>query len=231
PVVESMSMDARMTICNMAIEAGATCGICAPDMTTVEYLWEFTRDEYKTKAKALEAFQKFCSDPDASYADIIEHDISSLEPVATFGYRPDSVKPVKEMEGTKIDQVYIGSCTNGRIEDLRIAAQILRGNRISGSLRGIVSPATTEIYRQALDEGLIAVFLDGGFCVTNPTCGACLGMSNGVLAEGETCASTTNRNFIGRMGKGGMVHLMSPATAAATAIAGHITNSKLYNGR
>jgi len=231
PVVESMSMDARMTICNMAIEAGATCGICAPDMTTVEYLWNFIRDEYKTKEKALEAFVRFSSDPDASYAGIIEHDISSLEPVATFGYRPDNVKPVKEMEGTKIDQVYIGSCTNGRIEDLRIAAQILRGNRISGSLRGIVSPATTEIYRQALDEGLITVFLDAGFCVTNPTCGACLGMSNGVLAEGETCASTTNRNFMGRMGKGGMVHLMSPATAAATAIAGHITNSKLYDGR
>lgn len=231
PVVDSMSMDSRMTICNMAIEAGATCGICAPDMTTVEYLWDFIRDEYKTKDKALEAFGRFSSDPDASYADIIEHDISSLEPVATFGYRPDSVKSVKEMEGTKVDQVYIGSCTNGRIEDLRIAAQILRGNRISGSLRGIVSPATTEIYRQALDEGLIAVFLDAGFCVTNPTCGACLGMSNGVLAEGEACASTTNRNFMGRMGKGGMVHLMSPATAAATAIAGHITNSKLYDGR
>jgi len=230
PVVESMSMDARMTICNMAIEAGATCGICAPDMSTVEYLWNFIRDEYKTKDKALEAFQKFCSDPDASYADIIEHDVSILEPVATFGYRPDNIKPVRKMEGTKIDQVYIGSCTNGRIEDLRIAAEILRGNRISDSIRGIVSPATTKIYRQALDEGLIAIFLEAGFCVTNPTCGACLGMSNGVLAEGEACASTTNRNFIGRMGKGGMVHLMSPATAAATAIAGHITNSKLYNG-
>ena len=164
-------------------------------------------------------------------SDIIEHDVSSLEPVATFGYRPDNVKSVREMEGAKIDQVYIGSCTNGRIEDLRIAAAILRGNKISDSLRGIVSPATSKIYRQALDEGLIAVFLDAGFCVTNPTCGACLGMSNGVLAEGEACASTTNRNFIGRMGKGGMVHLMSPATAAATAIAGHITNSKLYNGR
>ncbi|MDP2862976.1 MAG: 3-isopropylmalate dehydratase large subunit [Desulfobacterales bacterium] len=230
-VVASMSMDARMTLCNMAIEAGATCGICAPDMTTVEYLWEFIRDEYKTKDKALEAFQKFCSDPDASYADIIEHDVSSLEPVATFGYRPDNIKPVKKMEGTKIDQVYIGSCTNGRIDDLRVAAEILKGNKISDSLRGVVSPATPKIYRQALDEGLIAVFLEAGFCVTNPTCGACLGMSNGVLAEGEACASTTNRNFIGRMGKGGMVHLMSPATAAATAIAGHITNSKLFNGR
>jgi 3-isopropylmalate/(R)-2-methylmalate dehydratase large subunit len=135
------------------------------------------------------------------------------------------------MEGTKIDQVYIGSCTNGRIDDLRAAAEVLKGNRISDSLRGIVSPATPGIYRQALDEGIINIFLDAGFCVTNPTCGACLGMSNGVLAEGEACASTTNRNFAGRMGKGGMVYLMSPATAAATAIAGHITNSKLYCGR
>jgi 3-isopropylmalate/(R)-2-methylmalate dehydratase large subunit len=231
PAVESMSMDARMTICNMAIEAGATCGICAPDMTTVEYLWNHIKDEFKTKKAALDAFSVFRSDPDASYAGIIEHDVSDLEPLTTFGYRPDNVKPVREMEGVKIDQVYIGSCTNGRIEDLRIAAGILKGNKISDSIRGIVSPATSEIYRQALDEGLIAVFLNAGFCVTNPTCGACLGMSNGVLAEGEACASTTNRNFTGRMGKGGMVHLMSPATAAASAIAGHITNSKIYGGR
>jgi 3-isopropylmalate/(R)-2-methylmalate dehydratase large subunit len=151
--------------------------------------------------------------------------------VTTFGYSPDNIKPVKEMEGAKIDQVYIGSCTNGRIDDLRVAAEILKGNKISDSLRGVVSPATPKIFRQALDEGLIAIFLEAGFCVTNPTCGACLGMSNGVLAEGEACASTTNRNFNGRMGKGGMVHLMSPATAAATAIAGHIKNSKLFNGR
>ncbi len=228
PVVENMGMDARMTLCNMAIEAGATCGICAPDMTTVEYLWDFIKDEYKTKEAAQNAFKKYCSDPDASYEKIIDHDISNLEPLVTFWYKPDNVKPVREMEGTKIDQVYIGSCTNGRIEDLRVAAKILKGNKISDSLRGIVSPATTEIYRQALNEGIIAAFLESGFCVTNPTCGACLGMSNGIIAEGETCASTTNRNFSGRMGKGGMVHLMSPATAAATAIAGHITNSKLY---
>jgi 3-isopropylmalate/(R)-2-methylmalate dehydratase large subunit len=228
PVVESMSMDARMTICNMAIEAGATCGICAPDMTTVEYLWNHIKDEFETKEKALYEFSKFRSNPDASYVRTIEHDVSGLEPLTTFGYRPDNVKTVREMEGTKVDQVYIGSCTNGRIEDLRTAAKILKGSRINDSLRGIVSPATSGIYRQALDEGLIDVFLDAGFCVTNPTCGACLGMSNGVIAEGEACASTTNRNFNGRMGKGGMVHLMSPATAAASAIAGHITNSKLY---
>ncbi len=126
--------------------------------------------------------------------------------------------------------MYIGSCTNGRIEDLRVAAAIIDGHSISDRVRGIVSPATVKIYRQALEEGIIKIFMDAGFCVTNPTCGACLGMSNGVLAEGEVCASTTNRNFSGRMGKGGMVHLMSPATAAATAIAGHIENSRFYEG-
>ncbi|MCD4762560.1 MAG: 3-isopropylmalate dehydratase large subunit [Desulfobacterales bacterium] len=228
PAVDAMSMEARMTLCNMAIEAGGTCGICYPDMTTVEYLWEFIKDKYPTKEKAFEEFKKFSPDPDAKYHDVIEHDISRLEPVVTFGFKPDQVKPVKEMEKTKVDQVYIGSCTNGRIEDLRIAAQVLKGNKISDSVRGIVSPATPKVFRQAMDEGILKIFMDAGFCVTNPTCGACLGMSNGVLAEGEVCASTTNRNFNGRMGKGGMVHLMSPATAAASAISGYITNSNLY---
>ncbi|MFO7932126.1 MAG: aconitase family protein, partial [Desulfosalsimonas sp.] len=151
-----------------------------------------------------------------------------LSPQVTFGYKPDNVMPVSGMEGTPVDQVYIGSCTNGRIEDLRQAAKVLEGRRISDSVRGIVSPATPAAYRMAMEEGIISTFMDAGFCVTNPTCGACLGMSCGVIAEGEVCASTTNRNFYGRMGKGGIVHLMSPATAAATAIAGHITNSPLY---
>jgi 3-isopropylmalate/(R)-2-methylmalate dehydratase large subunit len=226
--VDAMSMEARMTLCNMAIEAGGTCGICYPDMTTVEYLWKFIKDKYPTKEKAFEEFKKFSPDPDAKYHDVIEHDISRLEPVVTFGFKPDQVKPVSEMEKTKVDQVYIGSCTNGRIEDLRIAAQVLKGNKISDSVRGIISPATSKVFRRAMDEGILKIFMDAGFCVTNPTCGACLGMSNGVLAEGEVCASTTNRNFNGRMGKGGMVHLMSPATAAASAISGHITNSSLY---
>ncbi len=227
-VVDAMSMEARMTLCNMAVEAGGTCGICKPDMTTVEYLWEFIKDEYATKEAALEAFAKFSPDHDAGYDDVIEYDVSRLEPQVTFGYKPDHVKPVKDMKGIKVDQVYIGSCTNGRIEDLRVAAQVLTGEKISDSVRGILSPATPKIYSQALEEGILKIFMDAGFCVTNPTCGACLGMSNGVLAEGEVCASTTNRNFNGRMGKGGMVHLMSPATAAATAIAGYITNSKLF---
>ncbi len=228
PVVDALSMDARMTLCNMAVEAGATCGICYPDQITVDYLWDFIKAEFSTKSAALEAFEAFKPDPDARYEEEIVHDVSRLEPLVTFGFKPDNVKPVREMEGTEIDQVYIGSCTNGRIEDLRIAARVLKDKKINDSIRGIVAPATPKIYRQALDEGIISTFLDAGFCFTNPTCGACLGMSNGVLADGEVCAATTNRNFPGRMGKGGTVHLMSPATAAASAIAGHITNSDLY---
>ena len=230
PVVDAMSMEERMTICNMAVEAGATSGICFPDMTTVEYLWPFIKDEFASKEDALKEYSKWVSDPDAEYEKVYTYDLSTLEPVCTVEYKPDQIKKVSEMKGTKVNQVYIGSCTNGRISDLRVAAQILKGHKIAEGVRGIVSPATPLIYKMALDEGLISIFMDAGFCVTNPTCGACLGMSNGVLAEGEVCASTTNRNFNGRMGKGGMVHLMSPATEAATAIAGTIVNSELYKG-
>jgi 3-isopropylmalate/(R)-2-methylmalate dehydratase large subunit len=230
PVVDAMSMESRMTLCNMAVEAGGTSGICYPDMTTIKYLWKYIKDDYADKTSALDHFETFHSDPDARYDHVIEFDVSRLEPMVTFGYKPDQVMPVREMASTKIDQVYIGSCTNGRIEDLRVAAQVLSGKKISDSIRGIVSPATPETFRLAMEEGILKIFLDAGFCVTNPTCGACLGMSNGVLAEGEVCASTTNRNFNGRMGKGGMVHLVSPATAAASAISGTITNSGLYKG-
>ena len=217
--VESMSMESRMTLCNMAIEAGATCGICPPDITTVDYLWEFICDQFASKQAALDCYRQFTADADAVYVKTVTVDARSVVPVTTFGYKPDQVKPVADMTGTAIDQVYIGSCTNGRLEDLRVAAKILAGRRLAEGIRGIVSPASPLIFSKAMDEGLIKIFLDAGFCVTNPTCGACLGMSNGVLAAGEACASTTNRNFNGRMGKGGMVHLMSPATAAATALA------------
>jgi 3-isopropylmalate/(R)-2-methylmalate dehydratase large subunit len=228
PVIEAMSMESRMTLCNMAIEAGGTCGICMPDAVTVDYLWPFIKDEFESRKDAIEAYKKWHSDKDARYDAVYEYDISELEPQMTVEYKPDQVKPVSAMEGTPVDQVYIGSCTNGRIEDLRIAAEVVKGRKISDYVRGVVSPATPAVFSQALDEGIIKIFQDAGFCVTNPTCGACLGMSNGVLAAGEVCASTTNRNFYGRMGKGGMVHLMSPATAAATAIEGKITNSPLY---
>jgi 3-isopropylmalate/(R)-2-methylmalate dehydratase large subunit len=228
PVVDAMSMESRMTLCNMAIEAGGTSGICMPDQVTVDYLWPFISSEYASKEAALADFSKWRSDDDALYDSTLNIDVSTLEPMATFGYKPDQVKPVTQFTGEPVDQVYIGSCTNGRLEDLRIAAQILKGKKLAPGVRGILSPATPAIYQAANKEGLIDIFMDAGFCVTNPTCGACLGMSNGVLADGETCASTTNRNFMGRMGKGGMVHLMSPATSAATAIEGKIADPRKY---
>ena len=228
PGIAAMDMDSRMTLCNMSVEAGATCGICQPDEQTVDYLWKFIEKDYASKEAALADFRQWCSDPDAEYIQTVEFDLNKLEPMSTFGAKPDQVKPVREMKGTKVNQVYIGSCTNGRINDLRAAAAVLKGKTIHPDVRVVISPATPAIYSQALLEGLIAIFMDAGCCVTNPTCGACLGMSNGVLASGEVCASTTNRNFNGRMGKGGTVHLMSPATAAATAIAGEIVNSPLY---
>ncbi|MDH5299540.1 MAG: 3-isopropylmalate dehydratase large subunit [Desulfobulbaceae bacterium] len=226
PVVEAMSMESRMTLCNMAIEAGGTCGICLPDLVTAQYLWPFIQGDYPNIEAAVNDFKKWHSDPDAVYASEMTLDVTSLAPQVTFGYKPDEVKDVTAMEGTPVDQVYMGSCTNGRIEDLREAAKILKNHKIAETVRGILSPATPAVYNQALEEGIIKIFMDAGFCVTNPTCGACLGMSNGVLAEGEICASTTNRNFNGRMGKGGIVHLMSPLCAAAAAVAGHITDPR-----
>lgn len=226
PVIDAMSMDARMTVCNMAIEAGGTSGVCMPDMTTVEYLWPFIKKTYRSKAAAIKAFTQWKSDDDAIYDKEIVVNVSKLKPQVTTGYKPDQVVDVTELIGTRVDQVYIGSCTNGRLEDLQVAAALLKGRKIAKTVRGIVSPATPDIMRMANREGLLDIFMDAGFCVTNPTCGACLGMSNGVLAPGEVCASTTNRNFNGRMGKGGMVHLMSPATAAATAIKGTIADPR-----
>jgi 3-isopropylmalate/(R)-2-methylmalate dehydratase large subunit len=223
-----MTMESRMTLCNMAVEAGATSGICMPDITTVDYLWPFIKNDYTSAEEALKEYSCFTADADAPYSDTVLIDAADIVPLSTFGFKPDQVKPVADFGTTPVDQVYIGSCTNGRLEDLRIAAEVLKSNKIAPGVRGILSPATPMVYHEALKEGLIDIFMEAGFCVTNPTCGACLGMSNGVLAGGEVCASTTNRNFNGRMGKGGMVHLMSPASAAATAIAGHITNSSLY---
>lgn len=226
--IEAMSMESRMTLCNMAIEAGGTSGICQPDMTTVEYLWPFIQGEFASKEAALAEYSQWRADVDAEYEQVIEIDVTALQPVSTFGYKPDQVKFVSELPDTPVDQIYLGSCTNGRLEDLRIAAQILKGRKLAPTVRGILSPATPKIQQEATREGLIDIFMEAGFCVTNPTCGACLGMSNGVLAEGEVCASTTNRNFMGRMGKGGMVHLMSPATAAASAIEGKIADPRKY---
>lgn len=232
PVIDAMNMDERMTVCNMAIEAGGTSGLCMPDAVTVDFLWPFVKQEFDNdKARAVESYRRWHSDPDAVYEKTITVDVGTLEPVATIGYKPDQVRPITELTSNKVDQVYIGSCTNGRLSDLRIAAEVLKGRKLASGVRGIVSPATPKIFEQAMEQGILKIFMDAGFCVTNPTCGACLGMSNGVLAEGESCASTTNRNFYGRMGKGGMVHLMSPASAAASAITGHITDPREFVGR
>ena len=229
PVIDAMSMEERMTLCNMAVEAGATCGLCAPDETTLDYLWHFISEEYQgERSRAQKAFAAWRSDPTAQFERTIEINGAALEPVVTVGYKPDQVQVISSLGKTPIDQVYIGSCTNGRISDLRAAADVTRGHRLAPGVRGIVSPATPAVFRQALKEGLIDVFMQAGYCVTNPTCGACLGMSNGVLAEGEVCASTTNRNFNGRMGRGGMVHLMSPASAAASGIKGRLADPREF---
>jgi len=227
-VVDNMTMAARMTLCNMAVEAGATSGICFPDRITAEYLWPFISGDYATIDEAMAEFATWHSDPDAVYETVMVMDVSDLAPQVTDQYKPDCVRDITDMAGTPVDQIYIGSCTNGRIEDLRDAARILKGKKLADGVRGIVTPATPAIYNRALEEGIIKIFMEAGFCVLNPTCGACLGMSCGVLAEGEVCASTTNRNFNGRMGKGGMVHLMSPFSAAAAAITGTINDPRPF---
>jgi 3-isopropylmalate/(R)-2-methylmalate dehydratase large subunit len=203
-----------------------------PDETTAAYLIMKNEESgMRSEQELLAEFNKWRSDDDASYTAVYDFDCSALEPLATVGYKPDEVKPVRELGEIKIDQAYIGSCTNGRIEDLRAAAAVVRGKTAAPNVRAILAPATQDVYRQALAEGLIADFAAAGFCVVSPGCGACLGMSNGILAGGEVCASTTNRNFFGRMGKGGMVHLMSPASAAAAAVAGCITSEAKGGGK
>jgi 3-isopropylmalate/(R)-2-methylmalate dehydratase large subunit len=228
PVVDRMSMESRMTLCNMAIEAGGTSGVCMPDKTTAKYLWPFIQSKYKSIESAVKKFEKWRSDEGAEYTRTLDIDVSNLMPQVTVDFKPDQVRDIKEVAGTPVDQIYIGSCTNGRLEDLQIAAKILKGKHISPKVRAIISPATPKVYAEALKAGLIDVFMKAGVCITNPTCGACLGMSNGVLADGEVCASTTNRNFYGRMGRGGVVHLMSPAMAAASAITGVLTDPRKY---
>jgi 3-isopropylmalate/(R)-2-methylmalate dehydratase large subunit len=229
-IIDQFNMEERMTVTNMAVEAGATSGIIAPDMTTVEYLWKFIGEEFNNdKQKALDDYSRWLPDSDAEYAKTVSIDVSDLEPMITIKYTPDQVVKAKDAD-IKIDQAYLGSCTNGRISDLRVAANILKGHKIPDNVRGICAPATTDIYKQALKEGLIEIFMEAGFVVTNTTCGACLGMSNGVLAPGEVAVSSTNRNFNGRMGKGGMVHLASPATVAASALKGKITDPREFIG-
>ena len=213
PAVEKMSVDGRLTMANMAVEAGAKNGIVPPDEITRKYV----------EGRAKRPFTFYASDPDAVYAQVHEFDVSKLEPAVAMPHLPENVKPVSEAAGIGIDQAVIGSCTNGRMEDLREAARVLKGKKVNSNVRLIIIPGTQEIYRQAMREGLFEVFLDSGAVISTPTCGPCLGGYMGILAEGERSISTTNRNFVGRMGHtGSEVYLSSPSVAAASAILGRI---------
>jgi len=208
-----LSMDGRFTMANMAIEAGAKNGIFPVDQKTLEYI----------SGRLKRSYRVFASDPDARYAQIIDIDASRVEPQVAFPYSPGNARSVREIGEIKIDQVVIGSCTNGRIEDLRIAAQILRGKRVHREVRLIIIPCSQKVYAQALKEGLLEIFLEAGAAVSTPTCGPCLGGHMGILARGERAVATTNRNFVGRMGHPeSEVYLAGPAVAAASAIKGRI---------
>jgi 3-isopropylmalate/(R)-2-methylmalate dehydratase large subunit len=219
PALKQMSMEARMTITNMAIEAGAKNGIIGFDDITKQYL-----DEHLTYKKD---YTVPVSDKDAKYESVEEFDCSKIEPMVALPHLPSNAVPIGECAGKTMDQAYIGSCTNGRIEDLRIAAKILKGRSIA--IRTIIVPATPTIWKQADDEGLFDIFYDAGCVISAPTCGACLGGFMGILASGEKCISTTNRNFVGRMGHPkSEVYLASPATAAASALEGKLTDPRRY---
>ncbi|MEM2432487.1 MAG: homoaconitate hydratase family protein, partial [Candidatus Bathyarchaeia archaeon] len=217
PTVKAMSMDGRLTLCNMAVEMGAKTGIIEADGKTIEYL----------SGLGVKEGLSFRSDEDAVFSSKISLDVSGLEPQISCPHKVDNVRSVREVEGKEIDQVFLGSCTNGRLEDLRIAAEILRGKSIKKGVRMIVTPSSRSIYLQALKEGLIEIFMRAGCIVCNPGCGPCAGAHQGILAPGEVCLSTSNRNFKGRMGSvDAEIYLASPATAAASAIEGKITDPR-----
>lgn len=212
--VASLSMDDRFSIANMAIEAGAKNGIFPVDDQTIAYMKEHSQKEYKI----------FEADEDAEYDEVIKIDLSTLKPTVAFPHLPENTKTVDEAGEVAIDQVVIGSCTNGRISDLREAASVLKGRKVADGIRAIVIPATQSIYMQAIEEGLVQTFIEAGAVVSTPTCGPCLGGHMGCLAKGERAVSTTNRNFVGRMGHvESEVYLASPAVAAASAVTGKIS--------
>ncbi|MDO8885789.1 3-isopropylmalate dehydratase large subunit [Candidatus Oleimmundimicrobium sp.] len=213
--ISSLSMDGRLTMANMAIEAGGKNGIIEPDETTLEYV----------RSRAKRDFKIYKSDDDAEYEKMYEFNVTDIEPQVAFPHLPSNTKGISEVGDIKIDQVVIGSCTNGRIEDLRIAAEILKDQKVCKNVRLIVIPATQKIYKQAMDEGLIDIFIDAEAAVSTPTCGPCLGGHMGVLAKGERALATTNRNFVGRMGHPeSEVYLCNPAVAAASAVVGKIVS-------
>jgi 3-isopropylmalate/(R)-2-methylmalate dehydratase large subunit len=217
PTIKKMSIAGRMTLCNMAVEMGAKNGIIEPDETTRKFL--------EGRVKSMPDFEALKSDKDAVYERTVEFDVSKMEPQVACPSSVDNVKPVSEVGNVPIEQAFIGSCTNGRIEDLRLAAEVLKGKRVKEGVRAIVIPASQEVYRQALNEGLMEIFTDAGAIVCGSACGPCLGGHIGLLAAGESCISTSNRNFIGRMGSTqASVYLASPATVAASAVTGKLTN-------
>jgi len=202
PVIDKLDMDSRLAMCNMAIEAGGKSGIIAPD-----------------------GISKLKSDKNAEYSEIKEYDISKMEPQVACPHLPSNVKPVSQLKNIKVDQVIIGSCTNGRISDLRVAAKVLKGKKVTSSARTVIIPATQNIMKQAIKEGLVDIFVKSGCAVSTPSCGPCLGGHCGILADGETAIATTNRNFLGRMGSPkSFVYLSNPAVAAASAIKGRIAH-------
>lgn len=222
--VKELSMADRFTICNMAIEAGAKNGIFPVDEAAIEYLDKHAKREYKI----------YETDSDAEYEEVVDVDLSAIRPTVAFPHLPGNAKTVDEIEAMDkiyIDQVVIGSCTNGRMEDLRKAAAILKGKKVADNVRVMVVPATQKIYLQCILEGILETFVESGCAVNTPSCGPCMGGHMGVLAKGEKCVSTTNRNFVGRMGDvESLIYLASPETAAASAIAGYIANPEKFGG-
>lgn len=222
--VKELSMADRFTICNMAIEAGAKNGIFPVDEAAIEYLDKHAKREYKI----------YEADLDAEYEEVVDVDLSAIRPTVAFPHLPGNAKTVDEIEAMDkiyIDQVVIGSCTNGRMEDLRKAAAILKGKKVADNVRVMVVPATQKIYLQCILEGILETFVEAGCAVNTPSCGPCMGGHMGVLAKGEKCVSTTNRNFVGRMGDvESLIYLASPETAAASAIAGYIANPEQFGG-
>jgi 3-isopropylmalate/(R)-2-methylmalate dehydratase large subunit len=216
--IEKMSMSSRFTLSNMAVEAGAKAGIVPSDETTRAFLREQGRGDQ---------FKAITPDPDASYEEVIPIDASSLVPQVAFPHTVDNTRPIDEALGLKVDQVFIGTCTNGRLEDLRIAAVILKGKRRHPDTRLVVCPASRQVYLDAISEGYLTAMVEAGAIVMGPGCGPCVGVHEGVLGDGEVCVSTANRNFKGRMGNPeGSIYLVSPATAAVTALKGEIADPR-----
>ena len=224
PTIKAMSIAGRMTLCNMAVEMGAKNGIIEPDETTRKFL--------EGRVKTLPDFESLKSDKDTHYSRKVEFDVSKMEPQIACPSSVDNVKPVSKVGNVPIEQAFIGSCTNGRIEDLRLAAQVLKGKQVKDGVRALVIPASQEVYKQALEEGLVEIFNDAGAIVCGSACGPCLGGHIGLLAAGEACVSTSNRNFIGRMGSTkASVYLASPATVAASAVTGKITDPRTLEAK